>query len=218
MSWQTFWMEQTDREVRGLRRYTRQRYVDGSALEWTCEAGWHDAIAFLPGDFPAPISEDGLHSMEWAEDLADDDPRWPAECSKGCGYQFVAGDTRQKRSERVWRRTDTGEPRVMHQSMVPPGYAVAEAGAMWDAPWMGRPGPDGICLMVRCPRGDGTPGWMLDWPVDWPASSGGGLWARTGEPREANVTANPSIAIGPPGEAGYYHGWLHGGVLSDHLG
>lgn len=218
MSWRTFWLEQTDREVRGLRRYTHLRHVAGTPVEWTCETGWHQAIAFLPGDFHAPITEDGLHSLEWDEDLADDDPRWPVECGEGCGYRFGDDDARQPWAERVWRRTDTGEPRVMHQGMVAPGYVSAEAGAMWDAAWMRRPGPDGICLTVRCPRGDGSPGMMLDWPVDWPSSGSGTPWARSGNPRKANVTASPSIAIGIPGTPGFYHGFLQDGVLTDHLG
>lgn len=221
MPWKTFWLDPTDREVRGLRRYTRQRHVEGKALEWTCAAGWHQAVEYLPGDFPAEVDDDNVHEGEWpaGSHVADDDPRWPAECAKGCGYRFGDGDARQGWSLLLWRRADTGELRVLHQGdLLPSGHApAAEAGAMWDAKWMGRPGPDGVCLMVRCPCPGGQPG-MNDWPVDWPPSGGGDPWDRSGDPRQANVTARPSIAIGLPGRPGFYHGWLTDGVLSDHLG
>lgn len=218
MSDKTFWMEQTDREVRGLRRYARERDLSNSE-EWTCAAGWHTAIEWLPGDFHCPISEDGMHRCVWEdEEVPHDNPLWPVECDKGCGYRFTEEDDWQQWSSRLWRRTDSGYYLLLHQNLVHPDYVLAGAGAMWDAKWMGRSGPDGICLTVRCPRGDGTPGWLNDWMVDSPPSGGGTPWSRTGDPRQANVTASPSIAIGIPGTPGYYHGFLQNGLLTNHLG
>src|SRR2546430_16962592 len=140
-------------------------------------------------------------------------------CDKGCGYRFTEADRWQVWGESLYRRADTGQLRVLHGTMCPPDVPTAEPGASWDAQWMGNHyrGPDGICLMVRCPAPGREASMGNDWLVDGPSSSGGRV-ARTGDPRACNVTANPSIAIGFAGQPGFYHGFLTSGVLTDHIG
>ncbi len=212
MSWQTFWLEPVGRDRRGLRRYT-SRYQGGA---FTCAGGWHEALAWTGEEVDTAWNERGYHDLSWRPAPPHDDPRWPTECANGCGYRFVEGDAWQTWSERLYRRADTGQLRVLHWRHAPPDAPTAEAGATFDAHWLTRKGPDGIALMVRCPRPDGTPGMDHDWPVDEPSSTGG-FWTRSGDPRQANVSVTPSIAIGTPGTAGYYHGHLSNGVLADHL-
>lgn len=210
MSTKTFWLEPVGRERVALRRYASA----GGA--WDCAGGWHEAITWTGEEIGETLSERGHREPPPRPDH--DDPRWPTECSKGCGYQFTDTDAWQAWGGALYRRTDTGELRVLHSTLTPPDVPGAEAGATWDAAaWRGYcVGPDGIALMVRCPRPDGSPG-ENDWCVDDKSRSGAG-WTRTGDPRAANVTAGPSIAIGVPGEPGYYHGFLQAGVLTDHLG
>jgi hypothetical protein len=208
----TFWLEPIDRVRLGLRRYARR---SGSAA-WTCADGWHNALVWTGTEIDAEYDERGY--LKPIAESPHDDPLWPAECDRGCGYRFTPDDNWQAWSEQLYRRVDTGELRVLH-IYHPPDVPTAEPGAMWNAWWLesfGR-GPDGICLMVRCPRPDGSPGTARDWSVDGPSSSGG-HWTRTGDPRQANVTVSPSIAIGDPGEPGHYHGFLQSGVLTDHVG
>jgi hypothetical protein len=210
---QTFWLESTGRVRIALRRYAT-RVNSG----WTCADGWHQAVAWTGEEVDEARNERGM----WTEPIPTpphEDPQWPVECEKGCGYRFTPEDRWQLWNEVLWRRTDSGELRVLHTSMNPPDVLPAEAGASWDAGWMGDGfrGPDGICLTVRCPRPDGSPGSPHDWPVDGPSRTGG-RWTRTGDPRQCQVTAAPSIAIGDPGQPGYYHGFLQNGTLTEHMG
>jgi hypothetical protein len=129
---------------------------------------------------------------------------------------FGPADERQVWLEAVYVVPATGELQVLHHTLHPPDIAPAGVGASWDAAWMPDQwrGEDGISLVVRCPRGDGAgPG--SDWSVDMPSTASGGRWRRRGDPRAAEVTAEPSIRIGRPGDPGSYHGWLRGGGLSD---
>ncbi len=209
----TFWLEPTGRVRVGLRRYANRA---GSG--WTCADGWHQALVWTGEEVDEVRGERGYRTQP-IPTPPHDDPRWPAECDKGCGYRFTDTDRWQVWDEPLWRRADTGELRVLHTGLNPPDVAAAEPGASWDATWMGEGwrGPDGICLTVRCPRPDGSDGSPWDWPVDGP-SRGGGRWTRSGDPRACTVTVSPSIAIGDPGGPGFYHGFLTGGSLSDHLG
>jgi hypothetical protein len=137
---------------------------------------------------------------------------WPKVC-EACGhpFDFESGDDwRSSSTNRTYRR-DTGEEGRIHDFGV---------GAMWDAYWMTRKGPDGRSLMVRLP-GD------HDWAVDSRASNCDQkerehyCWVRHGEPPK--VTAGK----GSPGEsctagAGSiwvdqprgWHGFLRDGVLT----
>lgn len=215
MTWQTFWLDPIGRERVALRRYSERPYVAGAG--WTCAEGWHQAIAWTGEEIDEVLSERGTRRSPATP--PHDDPRWPTDCARGCGYRFTDDDNWQAWGGELFRRADTGELRVLHTTMTPPDVPTAEPGASWDASWMGDAwrGPDGICLTVRCPRPDGTEGTPHDWPVDGPSSTGG-RWTRSGDPRAASVTASPSIAIGDPAKPGYYHGFLQNGVLTDHIG
>lgn len=111
---------------------------------------------------------------------------WPATC-RNCGhvFDFDGADWRHMGTNYAYRRTDTGEEGLIRDFGV---------GAMWDAMWYDRKGPDGRSLVVRLP-GD------HDWMVDSRASNCDQrdrehyCWVRTGE--VPNVTANK----GQPGES-----------------
>lgn len=218
MAWKTFWMEPTGRERVGLRRYGSER--PGAGLQdFSCETGFHQAFVWTGEEVDTVRSEHGTSRTSLTMTVAEDDPRWPASCD-GCGLVFDSRYERQVWTEALYRRTDTGELRVLHSKHAPGDAPTAEAGATWDATWMPDywRGEDGIALTVRCPRNDRDESKTgLDWPVDMPSTNSGGRWLRTGDPREAGVTANPSISIGKEGHPGSYHGWLHDGVLSNPL-
>ena len=126
MTWQTFWLEPTGRQRVALRRYTR---VVGAPWPWTCETGWHQAIVWTDEEIDEVVDERGLTSSPPEPDH--DDPRWPAECGKGCGYRFADSDPWQAWGGELFRRTDTGELRVLHTSMCPPD--VPAAAMLWRA-------------------------------------------------------------------------------------
>jgi hypothetical protein len=210
---QCFWIEPIDRVARSLRRYTKTH----EAGAWTCEAGWHEArVPIEPLDevpsrrtYDIAADERATSGDLWPHD----DPRWPAECGRGCGYRFLEDDVWQLFVNRLYRRID-GTPAEV--ALNEPG-----AGAMWDAWWYpaGWAGEDGIRLVVQLP--DGMP-----WLVDGPSSScteqaakrphdtrtGHHCWTRTGDPRAIppTVSAQPSIASGDPQT---YHGFLTDGKL-----
>lgn len=209
----TFWMERTGQQRVGFRRY----HSPDDHTAWTCEAGWHNAVDWLSGPVDEKLDERG-YQVQLIPDPPDNDPRWPGTCAR-CDYEFVDDDPRQVFSVSLWRRTDTGELRVLHSGSNPPDVPAAEPGAMWDAKWMGAgfTGPDGIALMVRCPAPGHDTKCGNDWAVDGPAT-GGGTWHRKGDPRQCRVTVQPSIAFGVAGETGYYHGFLTDGQLTDNLG
>lgn len=216
MPWKTFWMESTGRERVGLRRYARD--PNDKEPKWTCESGYHDALVWTGEEVVSVLSERGTRTSQ-SVTIAADDPRWPAKCER-CDYEFSGMDERQVWTELLYQRGDTGELRSLHSKYAAPGAPTAEPGAMWDATWMppNWRGADGIALMVRCPRNDRDETKTgSDWPVDMPSTNRGLPWTRTGDPRKANVTANPSISIGAEGQPGSYHGWLQNGVLSDPL-
>jgi|ERR1035437_317612 hypothetical protein len=135
---------------------------------------------------------------------------WPTACEK-CGhvFEFDNEDWRSSKREAILRRVDTGEVGTV-DSFGP--------GAMWDATWMGRKGPDGRSLVVRLP-GD------HDWHVDSICANCNmrevehQCWQREGE------VPNVTIVGGPPGHAGGgsvwadspdgWHGFLKRGYLQE---
>lgn len=209
---QTFWLERTDQVAVGLRRYTA-----GSG-GFTCAEGHHSALVYT-GVEQATFTEDGyLEQREAPSDL--NDPAWPSSCDR-CGLEFeMHGLHHQLWQELLYRRTDTGELRVLHQEAAAPDAPSAEPGACWDAWWLpvAYRGPDGIALMVRCPDGH-------DWTVDSRSSNCGSpdddvhqCWVRHGDPRECHVTVDKNGltcsagagSIATPG----WHGFLRDGVLA----
>lgn len=206
----TYWLEPTETVALGLRRYTAH------SGGYTCEGGWHEALVWT-GEGPAEFQGEGdrrsLAPADWP-DSSRPNAAWPEECGRGCGYRFSDDDPRQSWQELLYVAPATGQRYTIHPQSHPPGVLKAGAGATYDAWWYPDAwrGPDGIALVVRCPNSD-----YNEWGVDMPSSSGG-RWTRSGDPRAANVTASPSIAIGEPSKPGYYHGFLQAGVLTDHLG
>lgn len=227
MTWQCFWMEDTGTAEVGLRCYHSEPGHTG----YTCADGYHAALVWLGVRLPRErttwqtdqgVTIESFPMAERAYPVPADDSRWPATCQQ-CDYRFAYDDHRQVWAEQVYRRTDTGEERVLHCAHTPPGIPTAEPGAMWDGWWLrdfqrnpDKP-DDGITLMVRCPNTDGTPGGQ-EWSPDRRSSSGG-YWTRQGDPRDpSTLTVTPSIAIGEPSKPNYYHSFLTNGVLGNHLG
>lgn len=126
------------------------------------------------------------------------DPRWPKTCVR-CGNEFGVDWTRSSGRDEYYRGAPDAELHTRRELL---------PGATWDAQWTNRTGPDGISLCVKLPNG-------IEWLVDGPASNDptGKPWTRSGDPRQANVTARPSIGAGKAGDPGYYHGFLTNGVL-----
>lgn len=195
MAVECFWLEPTARARVSLRRY---------AADSTCpRRGYHDAKVEV-GVREDLVDEEGVVHSPLAATYAED-PRWPTLCA--CGYVFGEDDERQAFTERLYRRDDTGDETTLREA--PPG-------AMWDAVWLPWKGPDGRCLVVKCPDG-------FDWVIDGVASNctsredkGHRCWLRTGTPPRITVGKNApgqrtcgagAGSIGTPG----YHGFLRDG-------
>ena len=207
---QTFWLEPTDQVAVGLRRYSRT----GNGFD--CASGYHSALVYT-GTEPADFDHEGYLQPRPMVD-PDGEPRWPTTCSR-CDYAFTDDDPYQMWQELLYRRTDTGELRVLHAQA--PALDLdapsAEPGACWDACWLTSHTPDGIHLMVRLPDGH-------DWFVDSRASNCTRpddtehfCWVRHGDPRECRLTVDKNGdtcqagagSIASPG----WHGFLRDGQL-----
>lgn len=224
MTWACFWMEETEFAEFGLRRYHAEPNQGG----WTCEQGYHTAFVWLGIRMPRgrEASEGGSEYYGDPERLypvPEDDDRWPTQCST-CDYQFTEDDRRQVWAEQVF---DTPHGEMFSRSAMAPHDTVqgVRPGACQHIWWyVGGPlnpdrPKDGIVLGVHCPRLD-REGETSMWVVDQPSTRSGGYWTRTPVDKTniTTLTVNPSIAINPPGSPSYYHGFLHNGVLTDHLG
>lgn len=199
-----FWTEPTGKQRLWLRRYVRHNHAT-----WTCADGWHQAMTLLEDreDEAVPSGDSWPH----------DDPRWPPDCDKGCGYAFTDDDRWQLFTARIYRRPDTGEEWPLRD--LPPG-------AMYDADWMPwRKGPDGLNLVVILPNPSRHP-WMVDDRASnctMPGDDEHRCWVRHGDPRNPHGT--PPLHVDKNGltcaagagsiAAAGYHGFLHHGVLTD---
>lgn len=216
----TYWLDPTPDVAVGLRRYTST-----GSKGYSCADGWHEALVFT-GTEPAEYRDtDHGRVLAHRPDVPHDDPRWPTECARGCGYQFTDGDVWQEWQEQLYRRADTGEVVSLRprRDYDPEGAPTpAPPGAMWNAWWMPDTpawrGPDGMALMVRLPDGH-------DWHVDGEASNctrkgdtTHKCWVRHGDPRTGQVTAGKdgdTCAAGAGSIASHgYHGFLRDGVLT----
>lgn len=205
-----FWVEKTDLQVWGLRRF-----VSSSDEKDLCVDGsYHGALKMI-GKRKSPPRPPASPDLSGFPKALRERTDWPTACEK-CGRPFVDGDYFQVWTDRVYVRGDTGEEWALRD--LPPG-------AMFDAHWMhydGWMGADGVALTVILPVGEpeAIP-WDATrhmWHVDTEAT-GGGRWTRTGDPRKPEtLTVAPSIAKLAAGNPGYYHGFLQAGVLTDHIG
>lgn len=187
---QCFLLEGTSSALLSLRRY---KSGGGCPLKH----GYHDKSANIT---VVPWPEGNSCSVRGDDDFDHGDPRWPAACD--CGYVFQAEDHWECNRDRLFQRV--GDQPTKAHGVEQFTLQDAPPGAMWFADWYDHhKGPDGRTLEVRLPNGD-------DWIPDAPSSSGT-PWQRSGTP--PLVTCSPSIAAGEPGEPGYYHGFLRGGVL-----
>lgn len=236
-----FWLEPTDLCKVGLRRYigSNKAPCPGPAAYHNALAylgtvplrrfpGREALLAELPGCshwFSVPGNEDAaaVPDFDWPPH---DDPRWPQAC--GCGYEFAPctcgqtpcredppAATYQQWSELLYTVTA-----AMPGAAAQVGDLVttrdAPEGAMWDAFWYPWKGPDGRSLAVKVP-GD------HDWLVDSRASNctrpddrEHRCWVRHGEVPNITVDKNGDTCAAGAGsiQAGAYHGFLRGGVLT----
>jgi hypothetical protein len=209
---QTFWLERTGQVAVGLRRY------HSAGGGFSCAEGYHSALVYVGVEDAAYDDSHGRSHLAARPKVAHDDPRWPAQCDKGCGYVFTPDDAWQDWQELLYRRTDTGEVRVLHQGAPAPEAPSAEPGATWDAWWMPYSrGDDGLCLVVRCPDGH-------DWMVDSRASNctlpddnDHHCWVRHGDPRDCRVTVDKNGRTCAAGagsiQTPQWHGFLRDGQL-----
>lgn len=193
-----FFLEPTGKLRRSLRRF---KNGEGRCRAMTGQSIFHHADA--PFDTIEDKNPHGLYSAREQDAPPRADRRWPRRCA--CGHRFSAEDTFQLVAERIYRRSDTGEEVTL---------AAAPPGAMWFADWMPKAaqGPDGRCLVVRCPDG-------YDWIVDARASDctkpGDDehiCWVRGGFPQYPST-----LLINKDGlTCGGGHWWVLDGVLFPH--
>jgi hypothetical protein len=172
-----FFLEAIESQRRWLRRF-----VFSSTAKCVGPLNYHNAMVLLD-DAPLQLNAHGrIEEERWPAD----DPRWPKKCEH-CEYEFRGLDQRQLFVRRLYWRQDTGA--VMTTEEAPPG-------AMWYADWMiheatnWNRGPDGHCLVVKCPDGH-------DWTVDSRASNctqpndnAHKCWVRHGTPPLITVDKN----------------------------
>lgn len=143
-----FWLEPTGQFTIELRSY-----AVGEIKCPTSGYGYHNASV--------PIAERGNVDKEGYVSLTNLETAllkekyasvWPKQCS--CGYIFTDTDHQQLFTERLYKKSDTGE--LISLADAPPG-------AMWDAYWYSEDsefrGPDGRCLVVKTPSGHE---WIID--------------------------------------------------------
>lgn len=186
-----FWLEPTDLVEVSFRRFrsssdhhcpaSRAPYPGHHPVVW----GYHSESVVIEAAIKRFRPHDG---NETPSDKQKADPRWPKKCA--CGYEFADTDYWQHSMHTLYMASNDYGLCTLHS---------APAGAMYDAHWFDRKGPDGKSIVLKTPEGD--------WWIDGPANNGPG-WTRTGVP--PTITCTPSIGIGTPHRL---HGWLRNGVL-----
>lgn len=203
-----FLLNPTDQE-----RVELRRFVWSTLQPDPCPGrlGYHNASEVTVESQPAT---DGASGDNWSHD----DPNWPTQC-ESCEYLFANEDEWQANIVPLYTRSDTGEVTTIRNS---------GDGAMWFADWMTGPepggrwtGPDGRCLVVRCPGGG-------DWMIDSIASNctlrdddTHRCWMRHGTPPEITVNKQPVAPFTHTCDAGggsigtaNYHGFLTNGSFT----
>jgi hypothetical protein len=202
--YKVFFCEPTSRHDYDLRIYET---VHGAPCPET--GSYHNAHSPLIGTLEVPPgkSRDPLSVEAFA-----DDQRWPTHC--GCGHVFSAMANRQVWMEQVYTRSDNGEDVKLRSA--PPG-------AVWNAEWMagrdGFTGPDGRCLICKCPDGHD---WMIDGRASnctMPDDDVHKCWVRHGRPEDGtlHVDKNGNTCAAGAGSIATprFHGFLHHGELYD---
>lgn len=209
-----FWLEPTDRERRWLRRFSFGSKHECPNNTYGCEATMVEL-----GEFDILYTKEGYIKGS-DRDVPHSDPRWPKTC-KHCSRAFDDKDEWQVHSKQLYVRPDTGERYTLRDAPV---------GACWDAWWVHHGedheakqgcgwsiGPDGRCLVVKCPDG-------YDWHVDsrcsnctLPDDNVHHCWVRTGRPEDGtlHVDKNGNTCAAGAGSivTPNWHGFLHHGVL-----
>lgn len=202
-----FFLEPTDT----VRRFLR-RWHSSSDTEDSCSVqgqSYHNRSIFLEDAEVELIYEEGDRgpTIPLAPEISKNHDLWPTHCE--CGYEFKDGDYWQVKQDMIYRRSDNRE--LVTLDSAPPG-------AMWDAHWMRRSmrGPDGLCLMVKCPGGQD---WMVDGRASnctMPDDNEHRCWPRRGTPPEVTVDKSfgPTCSAGA-GSIGTrnWHGFLRNGHL-----
>src|SRR5258707_3154199 len=102
-----FWLEETDRVRRGLRRY---RSTDESATWCPGALKYHNAenpFDVVVAGFDERDGRRLSHALSSIEgELETDDWRWPKHCD-ACDYAFTDDDPRQVNVELIYRRSHT---------------------------------------------------------------------------------------------------------------
>lgn len=192
--WRVFLIKPLPKVRRTLRVFSFSEDCTGGARSY------HNAELVIEPERNKPLPNPDGFEEEPDESAYADDPRWPTTCPT-CGKPFAGmKHERQVNDERLYEGAPDGKLYSLHQPELP-------VGALWDAWWIGRKGPDGLCLMLKCPGGE--------WWIDGTAANGPG-WTRTGT--VPVITVTPSIGIyGKAADAltrGFaFHSWLTNGVL-----
>lgn len=197
-------------EPAGFRRSLR-RYVASDVERCASAFGYHNASAVLDEIAEPCVSGEGL----WPGD----DPRWPVACA-ACGRAFTADDPKQLFCDALYRRADTGAIATWNE--MPIGAVRNDEYLATRPHWQG---PDGRVLVCKVPapeRSGGKTDWIIDsrasnctMPEEWTHR----CWVRHGKPEDGtlhvdkngNTCGAGGGSIVTPG----WHGFLHGGVLSE---
>lgn len=196
----------TGRVLVGLRRYTPR-----TGTAWTCADSYHQALRIIGETDGVPSEKLGgiwcspeRYDWSWP---GHGDPAWPTTCDQ-CDYHFSDDDEWQQCIDVLWERPDTGQ-RATLRDFGP--------GAMWDADWYPWKGPDGRCLVVKCPNGQE---WVIDSRASnctMPDDTAHRCWVRHGQPPHVTVDKNGLTCAAGAGsiQAGDYHGFLRDGKFTD---
>jgi len=202
-----FWLEPTGMSIRFLRVF---------ASGQDCDAGGYCDARVIVG--PVPKDQAITRTPAPGDDTGIGAQQWPTACNR-CGRAFHV-----KRSQRqIFHEYEMRVVRAMPGAARPVGATCwtgegpAIAGAMWDAPWMGKSfeGPDGRHLIVMLPNG-------REWAVDgrannctMPDDTIHRCWIRHGEPPNLTVDKRGNTCSAGAGsiQAGDYHGFLRAGHL-----
>jgi hypothetical protein len=168
-----FMVEETSKIQRYLRRY----HNGDCTAPWTPFGGMVK-LDIVEQSARSYISDGGIGAFPRA------DPRWPKRCE--CGREFTDADQWQLFTDRIYRRTDTGQETSLRLKV---------PGMMWDAWWMPDvwKGMDGRCLSVVCPDGHE---WMIDGVCSnctLPSDHEHRCWIRHGEPPNLTVDKRAGI-------------------------